>query len=64
MKNTVGFLAVIKTDLDITMYETESRQLFWENVINEHKWINQHMQKSTTYISTYQHNGTTIVLTI
>jgi len=22
------------------------------------------MQKSTTYISTYQHNGTTIVLTI
>jgi len=30
-KNTVGFLTVAKTDLDITMYERESRQLFREN---------------------------------
>jgi len=29
--NTVCFLTVTKTDLDITMYERESRQLFREN---------------------------------
>jgi len=30
-KNTVCLLTVTKTDLDIIMYERESRHLFWEN---------------------------------
>ena len=30
-KNTVCLLTVTKPDLDITMYEIESRQLFREN---------------------------------
>jgi len=30
-KNTVCFLTVTQTDLDITLYERESRQLFRDN---------------------------------